>query len=93
MCKILAEPGKQYALYLFHGDFEGDWGAHFIPEKGKYNDSVSLNNVPSGEYLVEWIEPSTGDIIKSEALTSTGGKVTLLTPEYPLDIAMRMIRK
>jgi hypothetical protein len=93
MCKILAEPGKQYALYLFHGDFEGDWGAHFIPQKGKYNDSISLNNVPSGEYLVEWIEPSTGDISKSETLSSRGGKVTLLTPEYPLDIAMRMIRK
>jgi hypothetical protein len=35
-CNILAENGKQYALYIFHGAYEGDWGAHFIPESGDY---------------------------------------------------------
>src|SRR5512139_2275207 len=26
----LAEPGRQYALYLFHAKDDGQWGAHFV---------------------------------------------------------------
>ena len=92
-CNILADPGKQYAMYLFHGDFEGEWGAHFVPQNGNYQDTVILNQVPAGEYDTEWLEPSNGQIIKSETLSSGGGKVTLATPGYQLDIALKMTRK
>jgi hypothetical protein len=90
-CNILAENGRQYAMYLFHGTFEGEWGANFIPAPGDYQDTVTLNNVPSGNYRLEWIDPSSGAVIKTEKLSSTGGKVVLRTPGYLLDIAMRML--
>ncbi len=92
-CNILAEPGKLYALYLFHGDFEGEWGAHFIPQKGNYCDTLTFNNVPAGTYLIEWTDPVTGEVLASEDITTGGGNLVIVTPEYSLDIAMRMIRK
>jgi hypothetical protein len=89
-CNILAEDGKQYALYIFHGAYEGDWGAHFIPEPGNFRDTLILNKIPAGNYFLEWIEPSTGTIKDSEKLNWAGGNLTLKTPAYTLDIAMRM---
>lgn len=92
-CNVLAEPGKQYALYIFHGIFEGEWGANFIPRTGIYQDSITLNDVQAGNYLVEWTEPSNAQLRHSEELKWAGGNLTLVTPSYSLDLAMRMIRK
>jgi hypothetical protein len=92
-CNILAETGKQYALYMFHGVFEDEWGAHFIPLPGKYRDTITLNDVPLGAYLLEWIYPSSAEIKRSEKLDWSGGKLVLNTPEYFLDLAMKMRRR
>jgi hypothetical protein len=89
-CNVLAEGGKQYALYIFHGDFEGEWGAHFIPEPGNFQDTIMLNKVPAGHYFLEWIDPSTGSVLNAEKLKWTGGNLILETPGFSLDIAMRM---
>jgi hypothetical protein len=91
-CNILAENGKQYALYIFHGVYEGDWGAHFLPESGNFRDTLILNNIPPGNYFLEWIDPPSGSVINSEKIDWTGGNLMLKTPEYVLDVAMR-IRK
>jgi hypothetical protein len=89
-CNILAENGKQYALYIFHGAYEGEWGAHFIPGSGNFRDTLLLNNIPPGNYLLEWINPKSGSVITSEKIDWTGGNLMLKTPEYSLDVAMRM---
>ncbi len=89
-CNVLAENGKQYALYIFHGAYEGEWGAHFIPQQGKYQDTLYMNNIPEGNYTIEWIDPSSGFIRKSDKLSWTGGSLELNTPEFTLDIALRM---
>jgi len=89
-CNILTENGKQYALYIFHGAYEGDWGAHFLPESGNFRDTLLLNNIPPGNYFLEWIDPSSGSVKDSENLSWNGGKLMLITPEYSLDVAMRM---
>jgi hypothetical protein len=92
-CNILAETGKQYAMYIFHGAYEGEWGANFIPETGNFSDTLILNQIPAGNYSLEWIEPSTGSVIRSEKLSWRGGNLTLKTPVYQLDIAMRMRKR
>jgi hypothetical protein len=89
-CNILGENGKQYALYIFHGAYEGDWGAHFIPKTGNFLDTLILHNIPPGNYFLEWIEPSSGFVTNSKKLSWIGGTLMLITPEYSLDVAMRM---
>jgi hypothetical protein len=92
-CNVLSENGKQYALYIFHGIYEGDWGAHFIPKPGNFLDTLILNKIPAGDYFLEWIEPSTGSVKNSEKLSWVGGNLMLKTPAYSLDIAMRMRKR
>jgi hypothetical protein len=86
----LAENGKQYALYLFHGAYEGEWGAHFIPKPGNYNDTLTLNDIPEGIYFVEWIDPVSGALKSSERITWAGGNLKVIIPPYPIDIALRI---
>ena len=91
-CNVLADPGKQYAMYLFHAKYESEWGSHFLPLPGNFTDRITINEVPSGNYKAEWIDPMTGKIILTENLESQAGNLHLKTPEYFLDIACR-IRK
>jgi hypothetical protein len=41
---------------------------------------------------VEWVNPSSGVVIASNALESKGGDTVLETPRYFTDIALRMKR-
>ena len=88
ICNALAENGKQYALYLFHGSHDDTWGANFVPKPGRFSDTLTLHDVPAGVYSVQWINPVSGAIINSEKQPCKGGKLTLVTPFYSLDIAL-----
>ena len=87
---MVAEPGKQYGLYLFHGKHDGQWGAHFVVQRGTYQDTMIVNSVPAGSYVLEWVNPSDGSVISQQTLQWAGGNLEIISPEYSLDIAMRM---
>ena len=89
-CNVLAVPGKQYAFYLFHGNYESEWGSNFIAHPGNYRDSLTINAVPSGSYKLEWIDPISGIIISIQELKWPGGNLLVKTPVYSVDIAFRM---
>ena len=91
-CIMLADPGKQYALYIFHGAYETEWGAHFIPYPGNYTDSLKINDIPPGDYFLEWIDPSKGSVKDSQKIYWKGGDLLLKTPSYSLDLAMRILK-
>jgi hypothetical protein len=91
-CNVLAEPGKQYAFYLFHGTYENEWGSHFLPKTGNYSDTLTINSIPAGNYKIEWIEPETGTIKSTENLNWTGGNLQCKTPVFLLNIAFRMVK-
>ena len=86
----LAESGKQYAFYIFHGTFEGEWGAHFMISPGNHRDSLILNTVPAGTYTAEWIDPASGAVKNSESIHCENGNIRLITPPYSIDIALRI---
>jgi len=88
----IVENGKQYAVYIFHGAYEGEWGAHFMPKPGNYRDTLTLNAIPAGAYFVEWIDPASGAVKGSESLTWAGGNLKVITPLYPIDIALRICK-
>jgi len=69
--RVLAEPGKQYAIYVT--------GGHQLDLK---------LDLPAGTYAVQWLNPATGKIEKSEDIPSNGGVETLRSPEYADDVAL-----
>lgn len=86
----LSEPGKQYAIYLYHGSPDKEWGCSFIPEPSNYNDTLVINSVPAGKYRIEWIEPSSGIVKESRTIKWDGGNLRMTSPSYMLDMAMKM---
>jgi hypothetical protein len=89
-CNGLAENGKQYAFYLFHGSYESEWGANFVPKPGNYMDTLTLNDIPEGVYYVNWYNPLSGAITGTEKRNWQGGNLTVITPPYSLDIALKI---
>jgi hypothetical protein len=86
----LAEPGKQYAVYLFHAKGDGQWGAHFVATPGTWRDTVTLKAVPAGRYRLEWVDPVSGGVRASDTVRWGGGDLALTTPPYFIDVALRM---
>jgi len=48
--------------------------------------------LPKGNYLVTWIEPRDGNVIREEAVTSDG-EVELSSPDYQEELALRIVAK
>lgn len=90
LASALAEPGKQYALYLFHATGDGQWGAHFVATPGTYRDTVTLKAIPAGLYRLEWVDPLSGGVKASDTVRWRGGDLALTTPAYAIDVALRM---
>ena len=91
----IAEPGKQYALYMFHGTRKwDDWpqganSSRFNVDLNWFADTLSLY-VPPGTYEIKWINPATGELIDSGSRECAGDELTLRTPRYYTDIALKM---
>jgi hypothetical protein len=88
----LANRGAQYTVYLAHAKDDGKWGAHFIATPGSFADAVVLKEVPAGRYQATWVAPASGAVITSSAIDADGGDLRLQTPEYAVDIALRLDR-
>jgi hypothetical protein len=48
-------------------------------------------DLPAGRYRAEWVNPSTGAISRSEDLDHDGGRAVLGSPDYKVDIALRIL--
>ena len=49
-------------------------------------------SLPAGNYAIDWIEPATGTVIRSQHLTHKGGTRAFPAPTYTFDIALRIKR-
>jgi hypothetical protein len=93
----IAEPGNQYALYLFHGTRKWeDWpqgrtAMRFNVEMNWFRDTVTIEAI-QGNYKAEWIHPASGTVMKSYDMENKDGKLLLDTPLYMTDIALRVKR-
>ena len=55
---------------------------------------ATLNvDVPSGEYLAEWINPRTGEVDASRKMRHENGTLRLTSPTYSEDVALRLVQK
>jgi hypothetical protein len=93
----IAQPGGQYALYVFHGTrkwdnwSQGQTASRFNVDVNWFTDTVSIE-LPRGAYSIEWINPATGAVITSGAEQSARGELVLETPRYYTDIALKINR-
>ena len=80
----ICEPGKQYAFYIHHSNNTED-------QRAKFNDKLSFK-IPEGTYRADWVNPLNGNVVKAEYFSVKKDKHLLTTPEYSVDIALRIIR-
>jgi hypothetical protein len=86
--RVLAEPGRAYALYLgpqLHGG----------PAVGRPAgaSTVVLVELPRGTYRAEWVNPLNGATAKRETLRHPGGVLPLAAPPFDQDIALRLVKR
>jgi len=46
--------------------------------------------LPGGEYQIEWVNVEDGAVVKSETVEHRGGTITLISPSFSEDIALRI---
>ena len=86
--RVLAEPGKQYAIYITHA-------ALGLPEPiaSTHPTQIELQlELAQGRYQVQWLNPTTGNLEASESLTHPGGLARLRSPVFLEDIALSVKR-
>ena len=49
-------------------------------------------NLPTGNYLLEWMNPLTGKKGKKISLNHPGGKTRIESPEYKEDFGLRIVK-
>jgi len=84
----MSEPGRQYALYMHHSRLNRR-GSSYEVFPGVYRENLVFN-LPYGNYQAEWVNPSDGSVIASEKFAHTVGFRRMTTPEYSVDIALRI---
>lgn len=88
-CRSMSDVGKQYALYLHHSVRKRESSYDVTP--GAYKEKFVMS-FPEGKYRAEWINPADGLIIGKQTFSVKKGNQTLTSPEYSIDIALRIKR-
>ena len=84
--RVLAEPGKAYAVYICDSSKQGAAGG--TPAR---STPVALE-LPAGRYRVEWLNTRTGRLQHRERREHGGGSLRLGSPEFTEDIALKVVQ-
>lgn len=90
--RSISELGKQYAIYIHHGTYGNGRGRYECEEKPRTLD-LELT-LPAGSYRAEWLLPAQLQIMKTQRIRKhSGGPLRLaVSPEYQIDIALRILK-
>jgi len=83
------EGGKPYETRNYSVVNPKSGEAYAIYLHGGKQASLMLD-VPAGRYRAEWVNTLTGNVDKSEEVTHGGGALTLSSPDYTDDVALRV---
>lgn len=86
--RVLAEPGKQVAVYV-HNSPKTGWKDKAKLNTGDFQAEFALE-VPPATYRAEWVEPATGKVLLAETKSHAGGALALRSPRYTQDVALRL---
>jgi len=98
--RVLADPGRDYAIYIHHGKpgFSHNSTTPSPKPRPLYAVSSEMQQIrlfcvlPPGSYEARWIDTKTGRVEKSEKLNSSGKPCAIGSPQYREDIALRIRR-
>jgi hypothetical protein len=85
---VLANPGKQYGIYV--GPIPLKKGEK--AELGLRSLTLELS-VPDGNYTAEWLDPVTGRKGARQNIKSQAGTLRITSPEYEEDIALALRKR
>lgn len=89
--RVLAEPGRLYAIYLHRGKAVKDGKPPFQVSAENRPESLRLR-VPAGRYAVEWWDTKSG-IRRNENRQSASEILHIDTPAFTEDLAIRVVRR
>ena len=89
--RVLAEGGRQYAVYLHRGRPVKDAKPAYQVDDAPRESTIVLE-IPKGRYKAEWINTRTGAVSAQEQFDHPGGNRTFVSPQYTEDIALRVMR-
>lgn len=87
--RVLAEAGKQYAIYIHHGRVVKDAKPHYVVDSSEHRARLRLR-LPAGSYRAAWFDTKTGRAIGKETFRHSGGEKTLDSLAYSEDIALEI---
>ncbi len=87
--RVLAQPGKAYAIYLHHGREVKDAKPKYQVDGTKRSCVLDVD-LPAGSYEVGWFNTTTGQFEKRDSLMHQGGQVRVASPAYSEDVALRI---
>lgn len=92
--QVLADPGRDYALYLTpERPAPGKTGADLAGENGTPRTPARLEvDLPAGTYRVEWRDPLTGHDLSREHRAHSGGPLLLRAPASTEPLSARLRR-
>lgn len=97
--RLLAESGKQYALYIHHSKPDiaepprGTAVWKYEADIAVFSDTVTLH-LKAGRYEARWYNPSTGDWIGNpQKWKQKNGNRNFYTPHFSTDIALKIVKR
>jgi hypothetical protein len=88
--RALAEPGKQYAIYIHHGRIDKNAKPPYRVDASPHTVSLVVD-LPAGSYRAVWLNPHTGKTSRPATFRHGGGEKTLESPRYTEDIALKLV--
>ena len=92
-CKQASSRGIIVEICFFNGEYNPEWGKGgwpiYIVAPGSYEENY-IFNIPPGNYTAQWIDPASGIVKKTGKFNHKGGNLTLKTPIYTIDIALKL---
>jgi hypothetical protein len=89
--RVLAEAGRQYAIYIHHGKPMPGMRPQYAYGNRRQLLQLELQ-LPPGTYTAEWWNPRTGAVEQKETFTHSAGSRRIASPPYREDIALKMAR-
>ena len=86
----ISQYGKQYALYIHHG--EGGDGSAYTVTPGQHKETLVLS-LPPGNYKAEWMDPASYSVLATDEFKQSGATRSMDTPSYTVDVALRIKRE